>query len=360
MYAPFNLSTTAIVLAALAIPLVYVLSVYAWWLFSPARCRPSSAASAANATQPTEAAPLVRPPHTTPSPFDRENLYVARRRLAGVVAVTIVIPCVVAAAVDSNSGTTVAAAMGMRFDASLSVGVGVTLALLLCLYAGELLVRLTTACQRRQRRPQPRRRDDDECGGDDFDEASSSCCATVQRRAADLRTWRDVVVGPVSEEVIFRACLVPIIASATSPTLSFTAVVFVTPLSFGLAHVHHIVGLTRGPARVSYKAAAARVAAQFVYTTLFGWFAVWLFLRWQSVFAPTAAHVFCNIMGLPDVAALRAVGIHGHESKSKVLQPALTAAHVCGVVAFVIGVWFVHTHSFVLKDDVESAYWLTS
>jgi hypothetical protein len=40
---------------------------------------------------------------------------------------------------------------------------------------------------------------------------------------------------------------------------------------------------------------------QLVYTTLFGWYASYLFLRTGSILPPILSHIFCNIMGLPPI-----------------------------------------------------------
>jgi prenyl protein peptidase len=45
--------------------------------------------------------------------------------------------------------------------------------------------------------------------------------------------------------------------------------------------------------------AAVIVGIQLCYTTVFGWYATFLFLRTGHLMAPLVAHVFCNVMGLP-------------------------------------------------------------
>ena len=42
---------------------------------------------------------------------------------------------------------------------------------------------------------------------------------------------------------------------------------------------------------------------QLAYTSLFGFHCAYLFLRTGSLLPPTASHVFCNIMGLPQLGA---------------------------------------------------------
>jgi prenyl protein peptidase len=46
---------------------------------------------------------------------------------------------------------------------------------------------------------------------------------------------------------------------------------------------------------------------QLGYTTLFGWFASYVYLRTGSVIPPLASHIFCNLMGiyLPTTAVAR-------------------------------------------------------
>lgn len=58
-----------------------------------------------------------------------------------------------------------------------------------------------------------------------------------------------------------------------------------------------------------------RVVFQLGYTTLFGWFATYLYLNTGSIFAPLSAHMFCNYMGiyLPTSAVAR----HPHHSLSE-------------------------------------------
>ena len=37
----------------------------------------------------------------------------------------------------------------------------------------------------------------------------------------------------------------------------------------------------------------------FTYTSIFGFYCSYLFLRTGSIFPPITAHIFCNIMGIP-------------------------------------------------------------
>lgn len=77
--------------------------------------------------------------------------------------------------------------------------------------------------------------------------------------------------------------------------------VFVSPLVFGLAHAHHLYEFRVSHPGVPLAAAALRSAFQLGYTTLFGAYATFVYLRTGSLLAVFAAHVLCNCMGLPRV-----------------------------------------------------------
>jgi prenyl protein peptidase len=104
----------------------------------------------------------------------------------------------------------------------------------------------------------------------------------------DLRMTRNLVVGPLSEEWVFRACMCPLLHGAG---LSDAACVWTSGVVFGLAHVHHVFDADH---------AWIAVAIQFTYTTLFGAYSSYLFLRTGLLYGPILAHAFCNHMGLPD------------------------------------------------------------
>ncbi|KAI1619506.1 prenyl protein peptidase [Exophiala viscosa] len=114
-----------------------------------------------------------------------------------------------------------------------------------------------------------------------------------------LKSWqgyRNYVAGPITEEVIFRSILVPLhLLAKVSPT----KVVFLTPLYFGIAHVHHFYEFTLTHPHTPLLPALLRSVFQFGYTTLFGWFAAFIYLRTSSLYACVIIHAFCNWVGLP-------------------------------------------------------------
>lgn len=100
----------------------------------------------------------------------------------------------------------------------------------------------------------------------------------------------------MTEEILFRSASVPLLLLSLSST---TTIIFLTPIVFGLAHVHHFYEFRISNPRTPVTAAVLRSLLQFTYTTLFGGYATFLFLRSGSLLAVIGVHAFCNWMGFP-------------------------------------------------------------
>jgi len=120
--------------------------------------------------------------------------------------------------------------------------------------------------------------------------------------------WRNLVVGPVSEELVFRSLAISLFLLAQADPRT---IVFGTPLIFGLAHLHHLsewilMHQRNGQSWLSTLSTpnviipgVARTLFQLVYTSLFGFFVAFVFLRTGNIYSCILAHSFCNWMGLP-------------------------------------------------------------
>ncbi|GAM40809.1 hypothetical protein TCE0_041f13445 [Talaromyces pinophilus] len=114
-----------------------------------------------------------------------------------------------------------------------------------------------------------------------------------------LRSWigfRNYVAGPITEEIIFRSIIITLHLLAK---MSPGRIVFVSPLYFGIAHVHHFYEFRLTHPDTPIAAILFRSIFQFGYTTVFGWFAAFLYLRTGSLPAVILVHSFCNWCGLP-------------------------------------------------------------
>ncbi|CAA7400217.1 unnamed protein product [Spirodela intermedia] len=122
---------------------------------------------------------------------------------------------------------------------------------------------------------------------------------------SNMLFWRSFLVAPVTEEIVFRACMIPLLLCGGFKTLS---IIFFSPIFFSLAHLNHFLELycQRG---YSFLRASMVVGLQLGYTVIFGGYASFLFLRTGNLICPIMAHVFCNMMGLPAVSSSQAKGL---------------------------------------------------
>lgn len=75
--------------------------------------------------------------------------------------------------------------------------------------------------------------------------------------------------------------------------------IFITPLYFGVAHIHHFYESRLTNPRVSVTGLLINSLFQFIYTTLFGWYANFVFVRTGSLYSVILIHSFCNWIGFP-------------------------------------------------------------
>ncbi|CAM9435628.1 unnamed protein product [Phaeothamnion confervicola] len=147
-----------------------------------------------------------------------------------------------------------------------------------------------------------------------------------------LGVVRNLVVGPVSEEVVFRGCfLPPLLASGVRRNTA----ICLSPFIFGLAHFHHLgEKLRQGH---SLAAAVLPIVFQTFYTAIFGAFAAFVHVRTNHLLAPIACHVFCNFMGLPDFSFTQPLPGHLGCGPLAPLYPRrrlIWNAYIAGIVLF--------------------------
>lgn len=88
--------------------------------------------------------------------------------------------------------------------------------------------------------------------------------------------------GPITEELVFRSCIISTYyLAAFDKTRDWKSLALGTPCWFGLAHLHHAWEVYKKGGKTGNAAARAAMSAgfQFTYTTLFGWFAAYLFVK---------------------------------------------------------------------------------
>ncbi|XP_068663206.1 CAAX prenyl protease 2 isoform X2 [Aristolochia californica] len=101
---------------------------------------------------------------------------------------------------------------------------------------------------------------------------------------ANVMAWRNYIVAPLTEELVFRACMIPLLLCGGFKTYH---IIFLSPIFFSLAHLNHFLELYCVQSYSFFKAAV-----------IVG-----------NLFAPIVAHMFCNVMGLPVLSSPRARGL---------------------------------------------------
>lgn len=140
----------------------------------------------------------------------------------------------------------------------------------------------------------------------------------VMSVASNIGAWRNLVVAPITEELVFRACMIPLLLCGG---FKVDAVLLLCPIFFSLAHLNHLLEFYFRK-NCSLQKTFMAVGTQLAYTMIFGSYASFLFIRTGHLIAPLVAHIVCNYMGLPAVYAKR---------KGVVVTLAFTA----GIVALV-------------------------
>ncbi|XP_021993844.1 CAAX prenyl protease 2 [Helianthus annuus] len=111
----------------------------------------------------------------------------------------------------------------------------------------------------------------------------------------DISVWRMYIVAPLTEELVFRACMISLLLCGGFKAYT---VILLSPVLFSLAHLNHLLEYHMQQ-NTSLLKASMVVGFQLGYTVIFGSYASFLFVRTGHIAAPLVSHIFCNIMGLP-------------------------------------------------------------
>ncbi|GLD94619.1 hypothetical protein PINS_up003230 [Pythium insidiosum] len=138
-----------------------------------------------------------------------------------------------------------------------------------------------------------------------------------------LPSLRNFILGPLTEEFVFRSCMVPLLICAE---FSAKQIIIGSPLTFGVAHLHHFIEHLKSGR--SIKDASLIVGFQLIYTSLFGAYATFIYLRTGHFVSIFLIHVFCNVMGLPDLS------FFNPESSLHSFRIVILASYAIGIYLF--------------------------
>lgn len=150
---------------------------------------------------------------------------------------------------------------------------------------------------------------------------------------------RDFIVAPFAEELIFRVCMIP--PFLHNGQLSITQICWIVPIFFGFAHVHHAIRKLREGMPI--QGVILATMAQFTYTTLFGAYVSYIYIKSGSLLAIALVHSFCNFMGLPNVYPF----LIWNNVGSKKIQNTITMCKVLSAGVYLVGIY----SFFILFDE---------
>ena len=155
---------------------------------------------------------------------------------------------------------------------------------------------------------------------------------------------RNLIIAPLTEELVFRAVMTPTLYAHYATSASVTAaglghtdiwlVLILTPAFFAIAHVHHMYEKLRDGTPTSR--ATIETLVQATYTYIFGFISMVLLTRTSNLAASLLSHVICNFMGLPDISFMRPLtSIHpGQYSYLYKYRYILLLLHALGLALF--------------------------
>lgn len=242
---------------------------------------------------------------------NRYNRYlpkVVKRRFLSVLSTSFI--CFIAVYMigkHDSSDYTFTRWIGLRIDSTLLNACLLPLMLTICLFLGpiiqSIIIRLFVKFHHEND-------DDDDDYDDGENEGNGTKIHNQQKNSLNfnfLRNifwWRNYVVSPFTEEFVFRSCMIPLLVHNLHAKLT----IFLTPLYFGVAHLHHIIeSLWLNHTQKQYnnlKIILFEHFFQFFYTYLFGIYSSFLFLRCANLLPCFLCHAFCNYMGFPSVGEI--------------------------------------------------------
>ena len=212
--------------------------------------------------------------YTTNSSLPRDHPSTIKQRMLRVSIVCIVGPIFVYLVADQDTRLTFFRHLGINLN-NIGFATLLPLSLTTILFAGPIILYLLT----------------------EGIEGIREDIITIEH-FSDLKWYRTVVVAPISEELIFRACMMPLLV----PVYGVVQSIFIAPLFFGVAHFHHIWEEIKKGNEVSKVLLVS--CFQFLYTTVFGIYSAFIFLRTGNIMGPILCHSFCNMIGFPDFGAV--------------------------------------------------------
>ncbi|KDO23576.1 hypothetical protein SPRG_10771 [Saprolegnia parasitica CBS 223.65] len=145
-----------------------------------------------------------------------------------------------------------------------------------------------------------------------------------QARYERIQAIRTYLYAPFTEEFVFRSCMAPLLLCAG---FSASQIIVGSPSRLAsVPHMHHFVEHVRSG--MPWTRALLIVVFQLCYTTVFGIYVTFLYLRTGQFWALFVVHAFCNTMGFPDL------GFLSSENPLFSSRYAILLVYLLGIVGF--------------------------
>ena len=149
------------------------------------------------------------------------------------------------------------------------------------------------------------------------------------KEKTNILTLRAILVAPVTEEIVYRGCMFPLLYSAFG-----TTAILICPLLFGLAHLHHFCEWFKDEDnftsfRVTMATLKMTIFEVFIHTCItfiFGIYSTFLFWRTSNIISPIVCHIFCNGIGPPPI----------HRISSTRGSSVIIFGYIAGLIMFIM------------------------
>jgi prenyl protein peptidase len=219
-----------------------------------------------------------------PLTLDRDNPTIIKQRFISILTVSIAVPIIFSALSKPDQtklyGPNFLAWLGFPLSLSIFPALILPLILTAILFTGPLLMHFLSL---------------------DSNNSSSTLYNTITESLHNsseqqrLITMRNLLVAPLCEEFVFRICICTLLIAGN---YSFNQTILISPILFGIAHLHHLINLVQSKG-YSMQQGLFTVTFQLLYTSIFGCYASFIYLRTGHCMSVFLVHSFCNLMGFP-------------------------------------------------------------
>lgn len=261
-----------------------------------------------------------------PPPSSLKSFMIRRFICAAISSIVSLLVCSLILPIRSKGASILFGVYGIRVD-HIWQAVVFPVSLTSLMYAGSLVLKFMILVESRRERSSDGEGLSFEC----IKSALQGFLELIISVASNVLAWRNFVVAPLTEELVFRACMIPLLLCGGFKP--YTAICL-CPIFFSLSHLNHLMEFY-SKQNYSLIKTFMVVGLQLGYTVIFGSYASFLFIRTGHLLAPLVAHIFCNFMGLPVLFSQR--------------NGMVSVAFVAGMVGF-LWLLFPMTHPDLYND----------